>query len=1822
MAELRLKKRTRQGHRVYLGNTLKEADGYLAQEASGDGAKLRLTQLKDILDGQLPELTKLDDEILDIISANEDESAEEIAKEIEESGNLRWGIKTTVGRIVALLDERSVSSTRASPGNSADAAAATNAVRLPKLEVKKFSGKVDEWQTFWDNFECAIHKNNSLAEIDKFSYLRGLVEGKASAAIAGFALTAANYDAAVELLKGRFGKKSLIQRAHIEELMKVQPVYDDRDTQRLRNFHDAVETHHRGLQALGVASPTYSSIVVPAVIQKLPDQVRLTITRGRKHEEWDMDDLLERLREEVELREELHLQKETKQHERKNHTTEDRRGKPGTASALAVTNAGFEDRCAYCMDCHDHDNCTKVTSVSKRRELIRKYGRCFICMRKGHKASKCKSNRKCDKCKGNHHVSICENPEGQADSIPTSITIPSLHVGLESRVALQTARAVLKGGNRNVTVRVMFDSGSHRSFITPRIVRTAGLQPVRREWVEISTFGQQATDRGLKEVFSVDLQCVRGGECIQIEAYLVPTISQIRNEHVELRKHEYPHLQNLWFSDVSTREESLEIELLIGADYLWSFQEGRTIRGERGDPVAVETRLGWVLSGPVKGDRVNSRIEVNFVNQESTRGGLELGSEIRKLWDFETLGVREEDEILEEHRDKVSFDGRRYKVSLPWKESHDNLPSNFSLSKKRLCSQLSKLRKQPEVLAEYNNIIVDQLNQGIIEEVADLDPVVGSKVHYLPHHPVVRKDAKTTKVRVVFDASSRESKKQVSLNDCLHVGPPMSPLLYDILLRFREKRIAVVGDIEKAFLNIAVEEKDRDSLRFLWVRDVNEEEAEMVVYRFCRVVFGVNCSPFLLNATLHHHLESYQDVDPGFVEKLKNSFYVDDLVTGEQTEEKAYVLYEEAKDRLASGGFKLRKWLTNSPALRDRITQAEQGIVSKVNSGTGEDDLSYAKVALGTKQEKALEKVLGMGWKLDSDMFVFKLVDLTDRALDVEVTKRNILKVMACLYDPIGLVSPILVSMKYLFQKLCLEKVGWDDPLSPEVVREWNGWIGDLRKVKEVEISRCVHGFEDISGCKYSLHGFSDASERAYCAVMYFVTEAYGGYSVQLLTSKTRIAPAGKTQTIPRLELMGCRILAKLTDTVKKALSSEVEFDATWLWSDSKTALCWIYNNGEWKQFVRSRVNEILRLTRKTEWNHCPGVENPADLGSRGVLASKLQGSELWWKGPSWLSKPKEEWPELQEVAPTTDSLDEVKKAAVATAEVTQRSCIENIIDVRRYSKLSRLLAVTGWVKRFVFNVQARVKGKECRSGSLTIAELVEAERVWVMEVQSSLRTQGNYRQLVSELGLTDDNGILRCRGRMLYSDLQYETRYPAVLPKDNTFTDLVIDSCHRRVLHAGLRQTLAEVRARFWVLKGRQAVKKVLCRCVVCKKQQGRPYAEPPMAPLPEFRVKEAPAFSKVGVDFAGPLYVKADKEEEMQKVYFLLWTCCVTRGVTLDLTRDLNAKSFLCALRRFAARRGTPALIVSDNAKTFKAANKYVIRLFEDVEVKAYLEENMIEWKFNLDRAPWWGGMFERMVGTVKSSLRKVLGNARLSFDELYTVLLEAEGTINSRPLTYEYDEIGAEVLTPSHLIYGRKLVGIPDELDSKDEEVEQGSLIRRFRYLARKRAHYWNRWHKEYLTNLREHHRQISGRKGAQPQTGDVVLVQEDKQKRGRWKMGIVERAILGKDQNVRGAVVRLVSKGKPVTLNRPVRKLYPLEIRSKGEARQENTQLEETEEELEVEENLPDHVVTQPEQVRDGRVRRAAALDSRWKTRSMGRMSYLVSGVPFALILVDH
>ena len=393
---------------------------------------------------------------------------------------------------------------------------------------------------------------------------------------------------------------------------------------------------------------------------------------------------------------------------------------------------------------------------------------------------------------------------------------------------------------------------------------------------------------------------------------------------------------------------------------------------------------------------------------------------------------------------------------------------------------------------------------------------------------------------------------------------------------------------------------------------------------------------------------------------------------------------------------------------------------------------------------------------------------------------------------------------------------------------------------------------------------------------------------------------------------------------------------------------------------------------------------------------------------------------------------------------------LSQLINCEEFSSLDRLLITTALVLKF-----CRILRDKVRQGEATGQGDVEAmaEKLWILECQRMLVTDKNFKHWLKELDLfQDEGGVWRCKGRIQNAVVPYSTKHPMLLHKSHHLTLLLVRRSHCRVLHNGdFGGAAIEVLDRQGPKLREEHYPSVSCV------HEGKPYSAPPPPPLPVFRVEEAPPFSFTGVDFAGPLYVKSDGAGK--KVWICLYTCCVVRAVHLDLMPDLSTPAFLRSLKRFSARKGLPRKILSDNGKTFKAAAKAV---------------REVKWIFNVPKAPWWGGVFERMVQCTKRCLKRILGQAKFSYDELLTAVTEVEIVLNSRPLSYMSADDLEEPLTPSHLMVGRRLMNAPDHncLESGDFEVTPKSLTRRARA-----NQLWERWRREYLVELREAHKQHS-------------------------------------------------------------------------------------------------------------------------------------------------
>eukprot|EP00794_Sanderia_malayensis_P007378 gene7378-biopygen5953 len=1242
--------------------------------------------------------------------------------------------------------------------------------------------------------------------------------------------------------------------------------------------------------------------------------------------------------------------------------------------------------------------------------------------------------------------------------------------------------------------RILLDGGSGKSYISREHGRKIAENPVRTEKRIIGTVN------GEKEVkcpvYNLEVAGVGKAnknrfstEFAELDLYM---LTSVPNAHPERQREKFAHLNGIWFSDVS-QEDNLEIHAILGVKDYAHIRTGHMIKGNNNEPMAEETILGWTLMGTIQDQQSNDEHTVANLMIEQPKS---VNEEFKQLYDLDVLGIKDgSEDVFEEFKDNITRDeDGRYSVKLPWKKGNFFLPNNKQMCQGRLAGQLKKLKKSPEDLRTYDDVIQQQIKDGIVEPVPEQPD--GKHVHYIPHHAVIRREAETTKLRIVYDCSAKERKYDKSMNDCLHIGPPLQPLLYDILIRFRMYPVALLGDIQQAFLQIKVDKEDRDAMRFLWPTDLPKENAEIQELRFTRVIFGSGPSPFLLGATIRYHMENYKHEDPEFVDCVTKGLYVDDMACGGANAEEVSTLKGKLIDRFKDGHFNMRKWKSNIPELRDETNVAQR---------VGEENAN-ATASTNTSTKNANDKVLGVIWNQETDVMGVSLEKLA--AMEHEPTQRGVLRIVAAIYDPIGGASPVTILGKIIYHEVCMRKLGWDAQIAEDLLKRWRKWLTSLKEHPVLTFDRCLIAYPEERIASIEMHGFADSSIAACCAVIYLkITQSTGTY-VKQLTAKARVAKPNTS--VPRLELIGAQMLTKLIQNVKAAL--KVEVTQTYGWLDSQTVLCWLENKGEWKQFVRKRVDQILAADVK--WMYCPTEDNPADMGTRGMTAVKLQHCGKWWNGPTWLTQ-REDWPMQPQALASEEVKGEMRLATVVIATTEVKLGISCCMDPKRYNCGMKLFRVTAWVLRFINKIRRRSLEKH---ETLTVEEIKKAEEVWVKSVQQQHRPTA---EQINQLGLKEDrNGILRCFGRFQ----QQEDQQPIYVPKQHHLTSLLVIDSHRRVLHMGVATTLAELRSRFWVPKGRQEVKRIISSCNHCKRYSVKPYKQPTTAPVPDFRVTPGHAFLTTGVDFAGPFYCKEGKRQK--KTYITLFTCATSRAIHIELVEDLSAKTFRKSLKALIARRGTPQLIVSDNAKTFQATARWLQAIVNNERMQDLLQEQKINWRFNLSRSPWWGGFFERMVGMVKNTFRKTLGLANLTVSELQEVLLDIEFCLNNRPLTYQTDQLEDEVLTPNHLIHGRRIKPIRDEEIFSDEDKIPARKTTVSSKVQRKML---ETMVTRIFNKSKEHHKINQGGYN-KIAVGDIVLVKDENLPRNKWKLGKVIDIIRGKDGVERGVTLKTTTRGK--------------------------------------------------------------------------------------------
>ncbi|GFY01348.1 integrase catalytic domain-containing protein [Trichonephila clavipes] len=636
-------------------------------------------------------------------------------------------------------------------------------------------------------------------------------------------------------------------------------------------------------------------------------------------------------------------------------------------------------------------------------------------------------------------------------------------------------------------------------------------------------------------------------------------------------------------------------------------------------------------------------------------------------------------------------------------------------------------------------------------------------------------------------------------------------------------------------------------------------------------------------------MEKYPDT----VRTLDHCFYVDDLVTGEDDAKSAFDLSSKAAKILSEAGMNLRKWISNDCEL---MKQWQLEHFDHLNMN---DFVNHP------------HRVLGLLWHPQKDYLSLRLTSLLDFLQKRKNTKRFLLMAAGRIFDPLGFASPFTIRFKILFQEIWQRKTDWDEELLPDIREKFEQWCSEASFLCELQIPRYALQCDSVNCPECEIHTFSDASIKAYGAVSYVRLRTFDKISVHLLASKSRVAPL-KVLTLPRLELMGALLAARLAKEISRVLNEKIS-TTNYFWTDSTIALSWIQGpSNRWKVFVANRVKEIRSLTEKDSWRHCAGKDNPSDLLTRGISADSLINCEKWWKGPSFLQEGNTV-PVSNNVLLSDESayLEELKPTERKTLTVIlDNNLLNHILSVS--NNFQKNLCIFSYIYRFINNCK-RPSNKQI--GPLRMCEIQRAEITLVKLVQQmefnseikdlSCKGMVNPQSKIRNLSpFLDSENVLRVGGRLAHSKLCFDKKHQIILPNNHRLTNLILEMTHKRHLHVGPQTLLSIVRQRFWPLNGRNMCRKLVNNCIICFK--AKPVAcSQIMGQLPAERISQSFPFNKVGIDFCGHFWIKYPNQRKgvLNKVYVCIFVCMVTKACHLEIVTDLSSEAFIAALKRFLA-------------------------------------------------------------------------------------------------------------------------------------------------------------------------------------------------------------------------------------------------------------------------------------------------------------------------------
>ncbi|XP_062538710.1 uncharacterized protein LOC134206984 [Armigeres subalbatus] len=1429
---------------------------------------------------------------------------------------------------------------------------------LPRT-IPTFDGRYENWERFKIMFRDAVDRTNEAPRIKLYHLEKALV-GNAAGIIDVKTISDGNYAHAWELLEERFEDKRRMIDIHIAGLLGSKKLSKE-DFGELRTLVESINSHVENLKFLGQELTGVSELIIVHLISRALDpttkkQWESTIKRGELP---SYEDTIQYLKDHVSVLERCY----TTTNEVKNlqATGKSARKQAYPKANAATASPASDPRCTMCDGDHATYKCSVFNgySVSERLSRVKEKNACYNCLRNGHGVKNCPSKKACSRCNKRHHTLLhLEKPAEQPSRTKSSTNL--------------NATTSVPGPSNNASGNGSLD---HQPLVTA--AHSSNPTNPASQVVLLTALVNVMDHQERPRVCKALLDCGS-----QITGH-VPSVK------INLENWEIPH--GLKLADPSFHEPS-QVDLLIGMDWFYEILKPGCLKLNDNLPSLHDSKLGWLVGGKLlESSMSNLALHSCAVRVDPVE---EL---MQKFWEVESVST--EDVVSsEEEQCEAQFattyrrdNTGRFIVQLPLKDVASQLSDSRTMALRRFYMLESKLQRHPDLKAQYDDFMDEYETLEHCREVMERDDPPGLLKWYLPHHAVLRPSNTTTKCRVVFDASAKVS--GLSLNDVLMIGPTVQSDLLSIILRFRKYRYVMSADVSKMYRQISVDRDHTPLQRIFWRKSSDDP---LRVLELSTVTYGTAAAPFLATQALLQLARDERERFPLASLVVEKNIYIDDALFGSDDFYQACEIRDQLIALLKAGGMHLHKWSSNTGRLLSPIASDDR----------------YRCVSFSDNEVNEVIKTLrGLMWNPSTDDFLFcsSAPSQVNRP-----TKRQVLSEIAKIYDPLGLISPVVVLAKIVMQKLWISKLKWDDTLDGSLLEEWRKFLAALPSSEQIHIPRQVLLSRAVS---YELHGFADASQRAYGACVYYV----------------------------RTDL------------------------------------------------------------------------NPADTVTRGQSANDLIINDQWWNGPPYLRiiDYREERPKsLQEC-----EIPELK-ADMAALSVMKYDEFPLLTKFASFRKTQRIVA---YMLRFLSNAR-RKKEDRLASRYLTIPELRTASNVIVgaiqhqefsKEIECVRSNVPNHR--LNNLKPFLEGDLLRVGGRLSHSQLPFGVKHQLILPNKSPIVHRLIAEVHRENYHAGCTSVHYLLRQQFWLINARSTIRKVLRNCVTCFRT--KPITiDQQMGDLPPSRITPAPVFERVGLDFAGPIFVKQSVRRAVPvKGYICVFLCMVTKAIHLEAVEDLSTDSFMAALQRFVSRRGYPKQMFSDNGTNFIGARSALNELYQLFQQEAtqkkifeYCQAKQIEWRTIPPNAPHFGGLWEAGVKSVKTVLKKVYQTTSLTLSGLSTLLCQIEAILNSRPLySLSNDPTEPEALTPGHFIINRPLLAIPEP----SVEGVPTNRLSHWQHIQQLREHFWKRWSREYLNELQVRGKWTKQKNNVKP--GMIVVLKDDNLPPQCWKLGIVETVHPGTD-----------------------------------------------------------------------------------------------------------